>query len=301
MPVSTNNPHWFLPHDRELGKLIADIDWKRTSMGPIDSWPAALRHALALMLRADVPMAMFHGTERNFVYNDAFRAIIGEHHPRVLGKPAADAWPDSDAFGADVLDAVLAGQAPRGRHLSLDRTGDAGTIRVDYSPLIAEDGRAIAVIVFASDVREARPFAAEDATQGGTASEAEHAGAVRIVVVEDDWLVRTTLAEMLQVHGHQVREASDGQRALELLAEAEADLLITDVGLPGMSGVELADAARASYPRLAVIFATGNAHAEGVVPGERSGVLVKPFGSEALTTAVSRLFPASAHARSTDR
>lgn len=118
------------------------------------------------------------------------------------------------------------------------------------------------------------------------------AGGLRlhVLLVEDDWLVRTTLTEMLQHHGHEVKEASDGPRALDLLAEGHVDLLITDVTLPGMSGIDLAARARLGHPGLAVIFATGHAHAEGVVTDERSGVLLKPFGSDALRAEVSRLF-----------
>jgi PAS domain S-box-containing protein len=115
--------------------------------------------------------------------------------------------------------------------------------------------------------------------------------AVRIVVVEDDWLVRTTVVEMLQMRGHEVREAGDGTRALALFYEQDADLLITDVSLPGMNGIELAAALRERQPDLAVVFATGHAGANDLPGDARSAVLPKPYGSEGLTAAVNRLFP----------
>ncbi|UPG90317.1 response regulator [Luteibacter aegosomaticola] len=114
---------------------------------------------------------------------------------------------------------------------------------------------------------------------------------VRVLVVEDDWLVRTTVAEMLQLRGHEVFEAADAARALEVLAEQPVDVLVSDVSLPGMSGVELVAEARARHPGLAAVYATGHAHADGVQPDARTLVLVKPYGSEALNQALARLFP----------
>ncbi len=116
---------------------------------------------------------------------------------------------------------------------------------------------------------------------------------VRVLVVEDDWLVRTTVVEMLQLRGHEVREAADGPRALELLAERPADLVICDIGLPGMSGTELVEHARESFPELRVIYATGHAYAIGVAGDPRTAVLTKPYGSEALAEAIAKLFPSA--------
>ncbi|MET0935873.1 MAG: response regulator [Luteibacter sp.] len=115
---------------------------------------------------------------------------------------------------------------------------------------------------------------------------------LRILVVEDDWLVRTTVVEMLQLRGHDVIEAGDATRALDMHAKTPAHLLITDVGLPDMSGVDLVAAMRTDNPDLAVIFATGHAHGEGLKPGPRTAVLPKPYGSEALTQAIAHFFPA---------
>jgi len=120
---------------------------------------------------------------------------------------------------------------------------------------------------------------------------------VRVLVVEDDWLVRTTVVEMLQLRGHEVFEAADAPRALEILEGQPVDVLVSDVGLPGMSGVELVAAARVLLPGLAAVYATGHAHMEGVQPDTRTVVLVKPYGSEALNDALARLFPPPGIAR----
>ena len=98
------------------------------------------------------------------------------------------------------------------------------------------------------------------------------AGRGTVLVVEDEGLVRMLLVEVLEGDGYTVLEAADGTTALARLSEAAAgregagegagppvDLLVTDVGLPGLNGRQLAEAARARYPDLKVLFLTGYA------------------------------------------
>ena len=108
----------------------------------------------------------------------------------------------------------------------------------------------------------------------------------RILVVEDDKVVRMLIVEVLEELGYQLLQASDAQSALGLLEQhAPLDLLLTDVGLPGMNGRQLADAARQRQPGLKVLFATG--YAEGAEMrdgylGEGMEMIAKPFSFEGL-------------------
>lgn len=102
-----------------------------------------------------------------------------------------------------------------------------------------------------------------------------------IVLVEDDTNVRELVRESLTALQARVLTASDGEAGVRLLADTEhVDLLLTDVGLPGMNGRRLADIARESRPGLKVLFMTG--YAENVVDGtefqgEGMDVILKPF------------------------
>ena len=92
-----------------------------------------------------------------------------------------------------------------------------------------------------------------------------------VLVVEDEELVRMLLVEVLEGDGYTTLEAADGTTALARLTDAKAgakgqaganppvDLLVTDVGLPGLNGRQLAEAAQAHYPDLKVLFLTGYA------------------------------------------
>jgi PAS domain S-box-containing protein len=81
--------------------------------------------------------------------------------------------------------------------------------------------------------------------------------AARVLLVDDDAMVRFTTADMLSYLGHAVTEAGDATEALRLLSERAFDVIVTDISLPDLSGDELAMRALALQPGLRVIFATG--------------------------------------------
>ena len=80
------------------------------------------------------------------------------------------------------------------------------------------------------------------------------------MVVEDDPAVRMLVLDLLRELGYQAHEAEDAKTALPLLeSDLRVDLLVTDVGLPGMNGRQLAEIARTLRPDLPVLFITGYA------------------------------------------
>ncbi|MEN4920400.1 GAF domain-containing protein [Achromobacter spanius] len=117
-----------------------------------------------------------------------------------------------------------------------------------------------------------------------------------IVVVEDDLNVREMVRESLLEMGMQVLTAADGQAGLDLVNSTPAmSLLITDVGLPGLNGRQLADAARAAHPGLRVLLMTGYAESAASSDGfleEGMELIVKPFSLDALEGRVRRMLEA---------
>lgn len=109
-----------------------------------------------------------------------------------------------------------------------------------------------------------------------------------ILAVDDDPIILMNTGALLEDLGHQVFEASSGQEALDQLKRSpEIDLLITDHAMPGMTGSELIDAARALRPELSVILATGFS-GEDVVPSRGLTRLNKPYSFAELEEAVGR-------------
>lgn len=84
----------FLNGGGEMGELIKTQDWSQTTLGPLVGWPQSLRSSLGICLNAPIPILIGWGSERIRLYNDAYRLILGDKHPHVLGSQGEDDWPD---------------------------------------------------------------------------------------------------------------------------------------------------------------------------------------------------------------
>ncbi|WP_394559958.1 response regulator [Aquipseudomonas alcaligenes] len=117
-----------------------------------------------------------------------------------------------------------------------------------------------------------------------------------ILLVEDDDVVRFLTVEILEEFGYQVRAQGDASSALDLLRSGEpCDLLMSDVGLPGIGGRELVEAARELRPTLPVLFASGYSE-QGLLDDVRrkhpqaiTESIVKPFDLDQLARHLSDL------------
>ncbi|WP_279483173.1 PAS domain-containing sensor histidine kinase [Aureimonas sp. SK2] len=114
-----------------------------------------------------------------------------------------------------------------------------------------------------------------------------------VLVVEDEGLVRMLIVDVLGDLGYQPLEAVDAAMALPILeSSARIDLLVTDVGLPGMNGRQLAEIARRLRPQLKILFVTGyaeSASVRGEFLGENMDLIAKPFEYDALGAKVREM------------
>jgi PAS domain S-box-containing protein len=111
--------------------------------------------------------------------------------------------------------------------------------------------------------------------------------ALKILLVEDDVLIRLNTADMLEEMGHEITEAANGDQALDILRNGGFDVLFTDVGLPGISGIELAKTARAQFPAITVIFATGDPTVPKLDGTGVTKVLLKPYSEKDIASALA--------------
>jgi CheY-like chemotaxis protein len=163
-----------------------------------------------------------------------------------------------------------------------------GSIRVDTAP---GRGTTFEVVLPAAEA----PAAAAEAAPPARTAEAR--GGETLLLVEDDPAVRAVLHLALRGAGYGVVTAHDGQTALHLIASRPGgfDAMITDVVMPGMTGPELATAARRRQPGLRVLFISGYAHgAAGDGPGPDDAFLAKPFEPTTLLRRVRELLEARA-------
>jgi PAS domain S-box-containing protein len=113
-----------------------------------------------------------------------------------------------------------------------------------------------------------------------------------VLIVEDEAVVRLLVAETLNDLGYKALETADSAAALRILQSPQrVDLLVSDIGLPGLNGRQLADAARVTRPGLKVLFVTGYAEdAAGnafLEPGME--IVIKPFTMEALASKIREM------------
>ena len=115
-----------------------------------------------------------------------------------------------------------------------------------------------------------------------------------ILVVEDDAIVRMLIVDVLEELEFKVLEADGSETAIPLLADTSStiDLLMTDVGLPGMNGRELAEKARELRPLLPILFASG--YAENLELGHNMQVIGKPFSIDQLRHTVKNILSEAA-------
>lgn len=76
----------------EMAVLIREHDWAGTALGPIEQWPATLLSTVNLILASQFPMSIYWGEEFRLIYNDAYRVLLTDKHPRALGRPGHDVW-----------------------------------------------------------------------------------------------------------------------------------------------------------------------------------------------------------------
>jgi CheY-like chemotaxis protein len=88
-------------------------------------------------------------------------------------------------------------------------------------------------------------------------TEGEEAARASVLVVDDQSDLAEMMAAMIKRDGHEVRVATSGAEAVAAVEERVPDLVLTDLGMPGMSGLDLADALHARWPKLPVALVTG--------------------------------------------
>ena len=112
--------------------------------------------------------------------------------------------------------------------------------------------------------------------------------ALTVVFVDDEDEVRAPLAALVKAEGFRVFEASSAREALRLLSREHVDVLFTDVVMPDVDGIELAERARQMQPHIRVLFATGFL-ARAVTADRLGKLLFKPVRSKDILGALNDL------------
>ncbi|WP_243147371.1 GAF domain-containing sensor histidine kinase [Scytonema sp. UIC 10036] len=109
----------------EMGKVIRSMDWSKTPLGSIESWPQSLRTTVSLCLASNFPINIVWGPGRVQIYNDGYWPICGDKHPHSMGQDYKECWLSAwDAVG-EPCERATAGETAflENQRMFLDRNG----------------------------------------------------------------------------------------------------------------------------------------------------------------------------------
>jgi signal transduction histidine kinase/GAF domain-containing protein len=131
--------------DTRLGELIDTLDWARTPLGPMPSWPHSLRTSTDLCLASRFPIVLYWGPELVTIYNDAYAPILRSKHPWALGRPCREVWAEIwDVIGPMLMGVMNSATATWSDDmlLVLERRGypEECYFSFSFTPVRGEDG-----------------------------------------------------------------------------------------------------------------------------------------------------------------
>lgn len=133
------DPLGFLSYGGEMTERMRDFNWAASPLGPPQYWPQSLRSLVALILNSEFAMFLAWGPSLTFLYNDRYSEIIEDKHPRALGRPMRESWPEISAEIGPLIEKALAGHASFSKNLpfKLNRKGveEDAFFTFSYSPV----------------------------------------------------------------------------------------------------------------------------------------------------------------------
>ncbi|MGE0745513.1 MAG: response regulator [Rhodospirillales bacterium] len=128
-----------------MGELIRRHDWAATPLGPPGGWPQSLRTAVRIMLTSRQPIWIGWGPELTYLYNDAYKSVIGGKHPAALGQPTRQVWREiANEIGPMLATAMsgIEGTYVEQQLLIMERNGypEETYYTFSYSPIPDDDG-----------------------------------------------------------------------------------------------------------------------------------------------------------------
>ncbi len=141
----------------EAGALIRSLDWSKTPLGPVDSWPASLKATVGIILNSRHPMFLWWGPELIQIYNDAYVPSFGQgKHPDAMGQRGKDCWQEIwPIIGSQIDDVMSRGKASWNEDHLVPVWRNSGVEEVywtyGYSPVFGEGDRVAGTLVVCTE------------------------------------------------------------------------------------------------------------------------------------------------------
>lgn len=133
-----------------MGKHMLGIDWSKSGLGPITSWPRSLVIAVNICLKNEFPISIWWGREFYLIYNDAYRPYLGDKHP-AMGKKGLEIWGDIKGSILPMLEGAFQGESSNLNQdlmLVMHRNGFSEEVYFTFSlsPIFDEEMKVVGVI-----------------------------------------------------------------------------------------------------------------------------------------------------------
>ena len=134
------------PGQTEMARRMRELDWSRTALGPVETWPQSLRTSVSTCLDCAFPIVLWWGPDLAILYNDEYQQIMGPAKASwALGQPGRDVWGEIwDVIDPMLSQVITRGEPTRSRDLMLliDRGyAEEAYFSFSYSPIRAENGK----------------------------------------------------------------------------------------------------------------------------------------------------------------
>jgi signal transduction histidine kinase len=144
LPGNAPHPSSWLGQVGEMGKLIRSMNWSKTPLGPLDSWPQSLRTTVSLCLASNFPISIAWGPNRTQIYNDGYWPICGAKHPHSMGQDFKECWFSAWPAIGDAFERASRGETAFlvNQRMFLDRHGflEETFFTFSFSPIRDETG-----------------------------------------------------------------------------------------------------------------------------------------------------------------
>jgi two-component sensor histidine kinase len=221
------------PNNGRMAGQISSFDWSKTSLGPVEAWPRALKNTVSTVLASRQPICFWWGPELLQIHNDDYLPMLADRVDNALGRPFQELWADVWEGVRPFVEEAMAGRGTWAENLPLMMVQNGAPQQTfwtfSYSPLHDDDGRIVGLLNIVTEttqaVRHRHALAAEiERSNAALRAQQEAERQQRILQRELAHRMKNTLAMVQAIVIQSLRRANDLRLAERLISERIAAL-----------------------------------------------------------------------------
>lgn len=227
--------------DSRMGRVVAELDWSTTPLGPIADWPIALKTMVEVTLNSAFPQAVIWGPHFTTIHNDAFLPILGRK-PLAIGRSFADIWAEAWSEIGPIAEKAYAGQSTyiENYPLRINRNGyeETAYFTFCYSPLRDDQGNFVGMVDTVVETTDTvRAKQTQDVLRRELVHRVKNTMAVTTAVVSASMRHATNLVEAKETIGRRIEALASAQNLISASDDGAAlQDVVTNALAPHLDG-----------------------------------------------------------------